>query len=210
VDAALAQNVHHPIDSVAFADATGIELHANTIESDGPGSRVESHMPVADTRQRIGHVCRPGQRTLALVKSPDLHQRSHRDVERAIALPAVGQAVREELEQLRRHSHWSYAGSPVHFAPFAVRLVIRQQSVEAMEFVEGGVGGLLHPAAIVAVQHDRKRRGHGFVVPLDPKHITGRRPERDGRQDDRERPAPPGVCSGRRDWRCHVCASLFY
>ena len=152
-------------------------------------------MPMADTRKRIGHFCRPRQRALALVKTPDLHERSHGDVERPVALLAVFQAVREELEQLGRHFHRSNAGRPVHLAPFAVRLVIRQQPVEPMDFVEGGVGCLLHLTAVVAVQHDRERRAHGFVILLDPQQIAVRRPEHHGSRHDRE-PIPLLESSG--------------
>jgi hypothetical protein len=137
------------------------------------GGGVEPHVPIAYAGERIGHLRGTGQRAFTLVKSPDPHQRSHGDVERPFTLPAVCHAVRQELKELGRQFHGSNAGCPVHLAPFAVRLVIRQQPVQTVDFVEGGVGRCFQLAPVVAVEHDREGRSHGFVAELDALQNAG-------------------------------------
>ena len=79
------------------------------------------NVPVAHLGQRRRDFRLVGQAAGPLVEPPDLHQRSHRDIERPLALPAVLHARRKQLEQLRRNLDRLVGRVPVDLAPLAVR-----------------------------------------------------------------------------------------
>src|SRR6185369_17446244 len=87
--AVLSQNFHHAIDCVPFADSARIHFHTGTIETHRPGIRVQPDVPVAHLGERRRHFRFVGQVAAPFIEAPNLHQRSHRDIERTFALPAV-------------------------------------------------------------------------------------------------------------------------
>jgi hypothetical protein len=109
----------------------------------------------------------------ASIKTPHFHQRADRDVESAIAQPAVLLAGRQDPEQLRRHMHRVVGGLPVHFAPFAIRLIVRKHTVQLPGLVESRFHSRFHLLPVVPVDGDRIGRAHGFGALFQAEHLRG-------------------------------------
>ena len=95
------------------------------------------------------------------IKAPNPHQRSDRNIERALALPAVVQTGFQQPEQLRGYPDGPGGRVAVDQAPFAVWLIVRKQLVETPDFIERSVDGRLHFDPIGPVEGDRPGRTHG-------------------------------------------------
>ncbi len=104
------------------------------------GRRIQVDVPVSHLgRAPPPPPARCGKWPRALIKSPNLHQRADRDIERAFAFAAVIHARRKQLEQLRRNLDRPLRGPPVDLAPFAFGLVVRKQIVQPPHFIERGI-----------------------------------------------------------------------
>ena len=125
-------------------------------------------MAVPHFRQRRAHFRPPRQMARALVKSPYLHQRADRDIERALTLAAILQTRREQLEQLRRHLDRPLGRMAIDLTPLALRPVVRKHPVETPDFFKGIFGRRFQPAAILAIQDQGIRRTHGLDGGLQP------------------------------------------
>src|ERR1017187_3180961 len=66
-----------------------VHRHAGTIEAHRPVRRVQAKVAVTHLGEGRGDFRLVGQVTGPFIKPPNLHQRSHRDIERAFTLPAV-------------------------------------------------------------------------------------------------------------------------
>ena len=74
-----------------------------------------------------------------------------------MAFGAVAQTVGDEREQLRRHRDWPAARRSIDGAPFTVGLVVRQQGVEPVRFVQGRTRGGIEGRPIRAVEDNGER-----------------------------------------------------
>src|ERR1035438_8023249 len=131
---------------------------AGSSEMFGP---VQENVPVTHLGERRGDFRFVGQVAAPLIESPDLHQRSHRDIERAFTLPAVLEAGRKELEKLRRNLDRPEPSVPIDLAPLASGLIVRKQLVESPDLVERSVRRRLHLDPVIAIQGNGIGRTHG-------------------------------------------------
>jgi hypothetical protein len=98
-DLAPFEQFDHAVDGVAFRDASEIELHARFVERDRTRRRIERHMSPPTWRRAPASSSSDGRRPSPR-RTPRLHQRADRDVERAAGLALIAHRVRDEVEQL--------------------------------------------------------------------------------------------------------------
>ena len=184
IDRHLAEDGHHAIHGVAFADAAGVELHARPVEPHRARRGVEMNVPIAGLLQRGHDFGAMRQMSRALIKPPNFHQRTHRNIKRPFTFAAVILASRQQLEQLLGNPDRAFGGVPVHAAPLARGLVIRQQVVQAPCLVKRRVGGGFHGHAAGTVEHHRIGRPHGVGALFQPER--GLRPGRRERRQQKQ------------------------
>ena len=165
------QNIRHTVDRIPFADPARVHFHSGPVEADGLRRRVQGQVPVAHLGEGRRHFGSMGQVAGALVKSPHLHQRPHRNVERPFALPAVFHAGRQEPEQFRRNLNGPGRRVPVNQAPLAFGFVIRKLVVEPPGLIESGIHRRLHAHPVVSVQRDGVGRTHGVGAFFEPQEL---------------------------------------
>ena len=144
-------------------------------------------MPVADSPEHLGDLTGFRDPALAPEEAPGLHQRADRDVERALGLTAVPQALGEEREQLRIDGDGAPGRLAVEAGERALRLVVAHQPVDAVHLVEGRLDDPRQGPRVGPVGHDRVHAAHREAAALgagDPV-LRGREARRSGRREER-------------------------
>ena len=101
-------------------------------------------------------------------EAPRLHQRTDRDVERAVGVAAVAHRLGDQIEQLLIDDDRPLRSFEVDLRELAVRLVVAHQLVDAIDFVESLRDEIGNLRSVGPVGHHREHRSHhhaAFFVP---------------------------------------------
>src|SRR5439155_22750109 len=88
------------VSRVALGDAPEVEQHRRFQELDGARGRVEAQFLIAYEFERLGQTVRVGQLVPAARPPPQLHDGTHRDVERSVRPPGQILGCGEYAEQV--------------------------------------------------------------------------------------------------------------
>jgi len=111
----------------------------------GSLASVQLNVLVSHYLERIANLVGRWNTTFPAEKAPDPHERSDCQIEGALAGAAVFDAIGEETEQLPRNYDGVHGRFAVDAAPLTRRLVIREQIIEALNFVKCGASTELDP-----------------------------------------------------------------
>ena len=162
-DAPVLQQVDHPLDGVALADAAQVDADLVGPDADGVLAFVEDQQVHAGMAAGLGHLGVGGRHLPAPFRPPEVLEPADRHVERPARLGVGPRGGLQALERVEADADGPAGRQPADLRHVAGGVEPAEFGLEAVEFLEGGAGGLAGVLGIAAGDEDAPRGGHRLV-----------------------------------------------